>query len=115
VRTVITLATQAQELVRVLRAVIAALDRFDRLGQRDYTTGLAERLRPLLAEFQSAVIEERSRPAAERVLADIKEVMHEVNGAATKGEMDIFSDATLDRFWDLSTLFQESRLSGQSL
>ena len=115
VSTVITLATQAQELVRVLQAVVAALDRFDRLGQRDYTTGLAKRLRPLLAEFQSAVIEERSRPAAEGALADIKEVMHEVNGAATKGEMDIFSDATLARFWDLSTLFQESRFSGQSL
>ena len=111
----ISLATQAQELVRVLQAVVAALDRFDRPGQCDYTTGLAERMRPLLAEFQSAVINERNRPAAERALADIKEVMHAVNGAATKGEMDIFSDATLDRFWDLSMLFQERRFLGQSL
>jgi len=111
----ITLATQAQELVRILQAVVAALERFDRPGQRDYTTGLAKRLGPLLAKFQSAVIGERSRPAAEQALVDIKEVMHEINGAATKGEMDIFSDATLDRFWNLSTLFQESRFSCQSL
>ena len=111
----ITLATQAQELVRVLQAVVAALERFDRLGQRDYTAGLARRLRPLVAVFQSAVIVERSRPAAERALADLKELMHEVNGAATKGEIDIFPDDTLNRYWALSTLFQESRFSGQSL
>lgn len=111
----ITLATQAKELVCVLQAVVAALDRFDRPGQRDYTTGLAERMRPPLAAFQSAVIKERNRPAAERALADIKEVMHAVNGAATKGEMDIFSDATLDRFWDLSMLFEDRRFSGESL
>ena len=110
-----TLATQAQELVRVLQAVVTALDRFERPAQRDYTCALADRLRPLVAELQSAVVSERSRPDAERVLADISELMHGVNGAATKGEMDIFADDTLDRYWHLSTLFQESRFAGQSL
>ena len=76
---------------------------------------MADRLRPLVAEPESTVVSERSRPAAERVLADISELMHGVNGAATKGEMEIFADDTLDRYWDLSTLFQESRFSGQSL
>jgi hypothetical protein len=98
-------------LVRALQAVIAALDRFD----RDYTRAMADKLRPLVAELHSAVVSEHSRPAAERVLADINELMHNVNGAATKGEMDIFADDTLDRYWRLSTLFQESRFSGESL
>jgi len=48
-------------------------------------------------------------------LADLKGLMHEVNGAATKGELDVFSDDTLDRYWKLSTIFQESRFSGQGL
>jgi hypothetical protein len=110
-----TLTTQARELVHVLQAVVTALDRFDRPLQRDYTCEMADRLRPLVAELQSAVVSERNRPAAERVLADISELMHGVNGAATKGEMEIFADDTLDRYWRLSTIFQESRFSGQSL
>src|SRR5262245_59183304 len=110
-----TLATQAQELVRVLQAVVTSLAGFDPPAQRDYTRAMADRLRPLIAELQSAVASERSRSDAERVLADISELMHEVNGAATKGEMDIFTDDTLERYWHLSTLFQESRFSGQSL
>jgi len=110
-----TLTSQAQELVRVLQAVVTALDRFDRPPQRDYTHAMADRLRPLVADLQSAVVSQRSRPDAERVLAEISELMHAVNGAATKGEIDIFADDTLDRYWELSTLFQESRFSGQSL
>ena len=110
-----TLATQAQELVRVLQAVVTALDQFDRPVRRDYTRAMADRLRPLVVEFQSAVVSERSRLLAERALADIKELMHDVNGAATIGDMDIFPSDTLNRYWNLSTLFQESRFSGQSL
>jgi hypothetical protein len=110
-----TLTSQAQKLVRVLQAVVSALDRFDRPTQRDYAHAMADRLRPLVTELQSAVVSKRSRSDATRALADINELMHEVNGAATKGEMDIFTDDTLDRFWHLSILFQESRFSGQSL
>jgi hypothetical protein len=110
-----TLTSQAQKLVRVLQAVVSALDRFDRPTQRDYAHAMADRLRPLVTELQSAVVSKRSRSDATRALADINELMHEVNGAATKGEMDISADDTLDRFWHLSILFQESRFSGQSL
>lgn len=41
--------------------------------------------------------------------------MDEVNGAATKGDMALSEDSTLDLFWDLSTLFREARFCGESL
>jgi flagellar biosynthesis/type III secretory pathway protein FliH len=110
-----TLATQVHELVRVLQAVVTALDCFNRPAQCDYTRSMADRLRPLVAELLSAVVSKRSRSDAESALADISELMRDVNEAATKGEMDIFADDTLDRYWHLSTLFRESRFSGQSL
>jgi len=50
-----------------------------------------------------------------RTMAAIKEVMHEVNGAATKGEMDICAEGVLSRFWDLSTIFQEQRYRDERL
>lgn len=106
-----TLATQAQELVCTLQSVVSDLDRYG----LDYTAKLAGRLRLLVAELQSAVITQHSRPEAERVLANISELMHEVNGAATKGEMAIFADDTLDKYWHLSTVFQESRFAEQTL
>jgi len=36
-------------------------------------------------------------------------VMHEVNGASTKGEMKICEAGVLEAFWDLSAIFQERR------
>ena len=110
-RIAMTLASQAQELVRTMQSVVTSLARYG----LDYTGTLADRLRPLVAELQSAIITRRSRPDAERVLADMSELMHEVNGAATKGEMAIFPDDTLDRYWHLSTIFRESRFAGQTL
>src|SRR5262249_37176736 len=109
-RTQMTLASEAHELFRVLQAVVTALDRFNAPSQRNYTRAMADKLRPLMAEFQSA-LSEHSRSAAEGVLADIRQSMHEVNGAVTKGEMDVFTDDTLDRFWRISTLFQERRFA----
>lgn len=74
-----TLATQAHELVQVLRAVVVALDSFDRYEQREYTRSLADRLGPFATQFETAVISERHRASAERVLADLAEVMDEVS------------------------------------
>jgi len=41
--------------------------------------------------------------------------MYEVNGAAKKGEMDIFPEGLLNRFWQLSTIFQEQRYRDERL
>ena len=110
-----SLASQADELLQVLRSAVVCLKQFGHDHQQDYIRSLANRLCPLVAEFEAAVAVEHDRARAERVLSDICEVMQHVNGAATKGEMAIFADDTLARYWALSTIFRESRFSGESL
>ena len=75
---------------------------------------LAGRLEPLVRRFDEA-IHGRSRAAAADALDDIKPVIYEISGATTKGELKIFSDDTLDRYYELATIFQESRYAGDAL
>lgn len=108
-----TLQSEANRLIDVLDTVCVALDQYG----VDYTTRCACTLRPLVHDLRTAVVEERSRDHAESLLSEIKPIMHEVNGAATKGELAIFdlNDDTLDTWWELSAIFQESRFAKDKL
>lgn len=110
-----SLDADANQLVTVLRRVIDALESFRDPLRASYTVDMATRLRPLVAELERAVVHAHSREAASATLDDIKPLMHEVSGAATKGEMDIFTDDTLDRYYQFATIFQESRYAAQTL
>lgn len=107
-----TLRDQAQRLGQVLQEIVHDLGRYG----VDYTSRLAAALRPQVDAFTRAVIEERSRIHAQEILSDIAPVMEEVSGAATKGEMPIFADQTLlDRYWELHTIFRETRFAKEAL
>lgn len=79
------------------------------------TSRYAAQLRPLVDRLRRAVVEDRSRDRAEAALRDIKPIMDEISATATKGEMAIFTGGELDEWWELSSIFQESRFSGESL
>ena len=106
-----SLDADANQLVAVLWRIIDALESF----RDQFTVDMATQLRPLVAEFERAVVHAHSREAASAMFDDIKPLMHEVSGAATKGEMDIFTDDTLDRYYQFATIFQESRYAAQTL
>ena len=106
-----TLRTEANRLINVLESVCAALEAFG----TERTNRYATQLRPLVDQFRRAVIEDRSRDRAEAALRDIKPIMDEISATATKGEMAIFTGGELDEWWELSSIFQESRFSGESL
>ena len=109
-----SLQSEARELLAVFQRVIQALDRFRHPSGYSYAADVAVRLRPLVAQFEQAILA-HSRRTAEAVLDDIKPLMHDITGASSKGDLAIFSDDTLDRYNDLATMFQESRHAGQSL
>jgi len=106
-----TLRSEVNRLLEVLDSICAALEAHG----ADFTDRLAEPLRPLVNRLRQAVVKDRSRDKAEAALWEIKQIMHEVNAADTKGEMGIFSGDELDVWWELSTIFQESRFSEPSL
>jgi hypothetical protein len=110
-----TLRYEANRLVETLWQIIAELENYDADDRRVYAKELAARLRPRVMVFDQAVSCDQSRSQANEVLSDVASIMEEVNGAATKGDMEIFHDNTLSRYWDLKTIFQESRYSGQEL
>ena len=106
--------SDANDLLAVLHSVVRALERFDG-AQRNYTGDLAIRLQPLVSTLEHAVTQARSREAAVAALDHVKPLMAEISGAATKGEMQIFSENLLGRYHRFATIFQETRYAGHTL
>src|SRR5207253_2738072 len=109
------LRNQATRLVNVLLKVVDELDSYAQHERSQYARTLVDRLRPLAASFEQAVLRDRSRKAAETSMLDIRPIMAEVNAAAVSGEMAIVDRGTLSSYWDLATIFQETTYSGESL
>lgn len=113
-----SLQSDAHELFKTLRSVIEALRQFEHPNGSPYAEDMAARLAPLVAEFERAIVSDRSRADAANVLESIAPLLDNVNGAATKGDLEIFpdrNDQTLNRYWDLKTIFRESKYAGQEL
>ena len=110
-----TLRRDAIELSKVLSQIVADLGNFNADNRSSYTNELARSLAPIVAVYDQAVFEYKSRTAASDALRDMVEYMHEVNGAATKGEINFTSANVLNKYWRLRTIFQESRYRDQVL
>jgi hypothetical protein len=113
-----SLRTDAFELLATLKDVIKALRRFEHPTGAPYTIDMAERLEPRVTEFEHAIVESRSKDAAVAALDEIDPLMHNINGAATKGDLRIFpaqDDQTPDTYRRLKTIFSESRYAVDSL
>ena len=109
------LASEAKELVLVLNSIVTGLESYNKDSRQEYTSKMAVRLKPLVSSFENFVIVEKSKESAKLQFDEIKELMHNVNGAATKGEIDFVSGDILNRYWELSTIFQETRFSHEKL
>jgi hypothetical protein len=104
------LRRDAERLLETLASVTTGLAAFQgSVVQMEYTEHLRRRLGPLVEELRSLIEERADRSDILRAMAAIKEVMHEVNGAATRGEMNFCEAGVLGTFWKLSTIFQEQR------
>ena len=113
-----SLRTDAFELLATLKEVIEALRHFEHPNGAPYATEMVARLEPAVADFEHAIVETRDKDAAVVALDEIGPLMHDINGAATKGDLRIFpryDDQTLDTYWRLNTIFRESRYAAESL
>ena len=105
-----------RELLEALKKVINCLEAYDRDDRRVYTQKLASQLRPLVDRLDEANRSGVPRDRMNQLMVPINVIMNEVNGAATKGEMEIFPKHVgdlehhhpLEVYWDLYTLFRES-------
>lgn len=110
-----SLREDATELSQVLNLIIQGLQQYNDERRSAYTSQLARRLMPIVAAYDDAVFKNSSREEAACAIAELSECMHEVNGAATKGDMDFVSGEVLNLYWHLRTIFQESKYRGMSL
>ena len=113
-----SLRTDAFELLATLKEVLEALRRFKHPNGAPYATEMIARLEPVVADFEHAIDEARDKDAAVVALDEIGPLMHNINGAATKGDLRIFpgyDDQTLNTYWRLNTIFRESRYAAESL
>ncbi len=112
-----TKSRSPERLLDVLDQVIEHLEAYDLDDRRQYTQSLATQIRPLVGSLRAAIRSGSTRDQLRESLGPIDEVMREINGAATKGEMEIFRTAfgpgsppgLLDAYWDLNTIFREAQ------
>lgn len=109
------LTSKAIELADALQTIVESLENYDLDSRREYTSKMAQQLKPLVNSFRNLVVVEKSKNDAKLQLDEIKEIMHNVNGAATKGEIDFVSGSVLNRYWELSTIFQESKYTNENM
>ena len=113
-----SLRTDAFELLATLKTVLEALRRFEHPNGVPYATEMLARLEPVVADFEHAIAEARDKDAAVVALDKLGPLMHNINGAATKGDLRIYpgyDDQTLNTYWRLNTIFRESRYAAESL
>jgi hypothetical protein len=104
---------RATELSGVLHGILKCLGRYDHELGRKYF----ELLQPLVNEYDEAIFITSSVLEAKEALVTIKNLMHNVNGAATKGGHEFFPKESdlLNHYWALETIFRESRYSKMNL
>ena len=107
-----SLRDKAIALSRTLNAIATALEQ---IQDSEYTREIAAFLKPIVAQYDQAVYVTRSREQAAAAIDELSECMDSVNAAVTKGEMDLFDEPVLEQYWELHTIFRESRYRHQSL
>ena len=113
-----SLRTDANELLSTLKEVVASLQRYEHPSRAPYGDDMAARLAPAVSDLERAVVENRSRDAAVAAMDEIEPLMHNINGASTKGGLNIFpgyDNQVLDSYWRLETIFRESRYAAENL
>lgn len=107
------LTRHVTELVGVLHGVLHCLRAYD----HELGPAYAAKLEPHVANFDHSVFFACDRELAKTDFAAIEGLMHAINGAATKGEHEIFPPDSdlLNHYWELASIFRESEYNGQSL
>ncbi len=110
-----TLRDDALKLAQALADTVSNLEQYGTETQSQYAQNAAQRLKPAVAQLNEAINNERSREKAHEIITDIEQLMSNINGAATKGDMTFDNNDALNRYWQLKTIFQESKYRGESL
>ena len=110
-----TLRKDALKLAKALEDTVSNLEKYGLENKSEYAQKAAQRLKPAVTALYKAIKDECSREKAHEIITDIDKLMSNINGAATKGDMEFDNNNALNRYWQLKTIFQESRYRGESL
>jgi len=110
-----TLRNDSLKLAKALEDTVSNLEQYCLETKSEYAQKAAQRLKPSVALFNDAINNEHSREKAHEIITDIEQLMSNINGAATKGDMTFDNNDALNRYWQLKTIFHESKYRGESL
>jgi len=112
-----SLRDEANTLSNAIMGIVHSLEAYAGDQGKAYIVETHARLSPLAVAFKNAVHDSGDRQLAEEVLTDIQPFMHGLAAATTKGEIPVFhyNDKNLDLYFDLHTIFQESRFQNATL
>lgn len=106
-----SLRKDAIELSKILNQIVARVSDSHPAYIAEMARGIAENV----VRYDRAVFDKCSRGEASDALSELAEVVSTLSVASAKGELDIFKGDLLDRYWQLHTIFRETRYRDQTL
>ena len=106
-------AIQLEEVIlRLLSCLRAKIDDsgIDRLAGRVYKD-----LMPLSRAYSNAIHVIKDRNLAQSVISEIREIFRYIGTVEAKGDIDPVDVQELQKFWELSAIFQETDLRDGAL
>ena len=104
-----SLRGDAAKLSKALNQIVAGALR----NRSEYATSLAYRISPI-AERYDAALQAHSREGANSALGELRADMGELSGLVAHRLITLPGNS-LDRYWELHTIFRESRYRDQSV
>ena len=103
----------ASELVGVVHGILHCL----RASGQPLGAAYAETLEPMIEALDEAVFESCDRERVAGLMTEIDTVMNNVNRSAVVGGFEILTSGSdlLGHYWELNTIFRESRYRDQPL
>lgn len=107
---------KAAQLSACAHEIVDRLENHDgKPHQIEYGKALATRLRPLVAAYDRAVFEARSRDAAEEIVGDMSGHVAHAGVSPEKGDMEFKFGSAMATYHDLHTIFREPRYRSEEL
>jgi len=112
-----SLASDANKLLLALEAIVSCSEKYADKHKNKYISGYASSLKPLVAQYAQAIKINKSKDLSSLVLTEIAPLIERISAASSKGEMNIFenTNTSLEDYWELYTIFRESKYINENL
>jgi hypothetical protein len=111
-----TFPALANQLVLILAQIVSRIDDYRELHKEYYSArDWLQQLKPLVHELSQTVAGHGPRNRAADLMTRIDPIIRDISAVVIRGELEIVPHHLLDAYYEVHTVFRETRFLGQQL